>query len=169
MRRSNGSQKERPRELRRRVVLPARLRTGASWSDTCILNISSRGLMIHSARIGSIGSLVELYRGHHVISARVVWRNGARAGLQADERVPVEDILSAEQSPALRLTAEGRPIERRQAPRVDSEKARLGGRAIEFLAVGFIILSFATGTWGLAEAAFARPLGLVTAALQSSS
>ena len=38
--------RERPRELRRRVILPARLRTGADWSDTCMLNISSRGLLI---------------------------------------------------------------------------------------------------------------------------
>ena len=88
--------RQRPREVRRRVVLPARLLTGVQWSDTCILNISSRGLMIHSGRVAPKGSVVELHRGDHVIVARVVWRDGARVGLQSTDRVPVEEIMSGE-------------------------------------------------------------------------
>jgi len=94
-----------PREVRRRVVLPARLRTGVQWSDTCILNISSRGLMIHSGKPAPKGSLVELRRGEHVIIARIAWRDGARVGLCAEDRVPIEEIMSVGQSQAFRLTA----------------------------------------------------------------
>src|SRR5215218_5584495 len=94
------NQIQRPRELRRRVVLPARLRTGAQWSDTCILNISSRGLMIHSGREAPRGSLVELRRGEHVIIARVAWRDGARVGLCSEDRVPIEEIMSVGYSQA---------------------------------------------------------------------
>src|SRR5579872_7025211 len=102
---SRAHGKQRPRELRRRVVLPARMRAGAQWSDASILNISSRGLMIHSGRAGPTGSTLELRRGSHVIIAKVMWRDGSRAGLRSDARLPMEDILSGNQSTALSLVA----------------------------------------------------------------
>ena len=55
--------RQRPRELRRRVVIPARLRTGAQWTDACILNISSRGLLIRTARPVPEGSFVDVRKG----------------------------------------------------------------------------------------------------------
>ena len=162
----NRNNSERPRELRRRVVLPARLRTGAQWSDACILNISSRGMMIHSGRAGPAGSTVELRRGEHVIIARVMWRDGARAGLHADERLPVDEILSLSQSNSLRLVAsEGAIIDRRKQPRGEKGDARLAGRAMEFIGVGAIILCLALGVWAMAQQAFTRPLAEVQAAL----
>lgn len=162
--------KERPRELRRRVVLPARLRSGAQWSDACILNISSRGLMIQSGRAGPEGTRVELRRGDHVIIARVVWRAGARAGLATDDRLPVEDILSLGQSSALQLVANnGALVERRKRPRKELGDARLRGRAIEFLGIGAIALVLSLGIWSMAEEAFAAPLARIEAALGNHS
>lgn len=155
-------QAQKPRELRRRVVIPARLRHGASWSDTCIVNLSSRGLMIHTGREIAKGTEVELRRGDHVIVARVMWREGGRAGLRAEERVPVEDIMTLGQSSALRLTAATK--ERRKHPRPE-EQSRFRGRAIEF--AGVLVIGASLGGAGLAmvETAFARPLALVSAAL----
>jgi hypothetical protein len=159
---SNG----RPRELRRRVLLPARLRNGAQWSDACILNISSRGLMIQSARAGPEGSVIELRRGEHVITARVVWREGSRAGLQSEERVPVEEIMSLSGSQALQLVAsEGALIERRKQPRTPASESRLRGRAMEFAAVLAIVIALAFGAWSTAQEAFAKPLQRASAAL----
>jgi len=158
-------QSQRPRELRRRVMLPARLRAGAQWSDTCILNISSRGLLIHSARAAPEGSIIELRRGDQVIVARVMWREGARVGLQADERLPVEQIMSLGQSQALQLTASsGAAVERRKQPRTEVD-ARLRGRAIEFASVAVIAASMALTIWSMASEALARPMAAVSAAL----
>ena len=158
-------QSQRPRELRRRVMLPARLRAGAQWSDTCILNISSRGLLIHSARAAPEGSIIELRRGDQVIVARVMWREGARVGLQADERLPVEQIMSLGQSEALQLTAStGAAVERRKQPRTEVD-ARLRGRAIEFASVAVIAASLALTIWSMASEALARPMAAVSAAL----
>jgi hypothetical protein len=158
-------QSQRPRELRRRVMLPARLRAGAQWSDTCILNISSRGLLIHSARAAPEGSIIELRRGDQVIVARVMWREGARVGLQADERLPVEQIMSLGQSQALQLTAStGAAVERRKRPRTEVD-ARLRGRAIEFASVAVIAASMALTIWSMASEALARPMAAVSAAL----
>ena len=75
-------------------MVSARLRHGGSWSDACILNISKRGLMIHTGRPVRDGAEVELRRGNHVIVARVMWRDGGRAGLHSEVPVPVEDILT---------------------------------------------------------------------------
>lgn len=157
-----SSQRETPRELRRRVVVPARLRHGASWSDACILNLSSRGLMIHTGRPILEGTQVEVRRGDHVIVARVMWRDGGRAGLRAEERVPVEEIMTLGQSPSLQLTAA--TGERRKHPRPE-DRSRLRGKAIEFAGVVTIAVSLAAAGLAMVEAAFARPLAMVSAAL----
>jgi hypothetical protein len=139
---------------------------GAQWTDACILNISSRGLMIHSARSAAEGSFIELRRGDHVIVARVVWRDGARVGLRSDDRLPVEEIMSLSQSQALRLTASsGVSVDRRKQARAAPVDARLRGRAIEFIGVIAITVSLAIGVWTMAEQAFATPLEKVAAAL----
>jgi hypothetical protein len=147
-------------------MIPARIRSGAQWSDTCILNISSRGLLIHSARAAAHGSLVELRRGDHVIVARVVWKEGARVGLETDERLPVEQIMSLSQSHALQLIAsDGALVERRKRSRTLQVDARLRGRAMEFASVGIIAASLALTLWSLAEQALAKPMASVAAAL----
>src|SRR4051812_38360012 len=103
------------RELRRRVMLPARIRTDTGWGDACILNVSSGGLLIHSGQAPAEGSTIELRHGGHAVTARVAWSDGPRVGLCANGRLPIEQFLLLSESPALRLTA--RPAERRSHDR----------------------------------------------------
>jgi hypothetical protein len=122
--------------------------------------------MIQSGRAGLEGSTVELRRGDHVIVARVVWREGPRAGLQADERIPIEEIMSLSRSGTLRLVAgHGGLEERRKQKRRPDADARLRGRAIEFIGLGLIAVSLALGVWASAQEAFARPKAKAEAAL----
>jgi hypothetical protein len=160
----------RARELRRRVVIPARLRSGAQWSDACILNISSRGLLIHTGRAIPEGATVEVRRGDHAIFARVAWRSGDRVGLQADDKLPVEEIMSTSSAQSLRLVADGgKLVERRKRPRKAESDSRLRGRAIEFIGVGAIVLALSLGAWTIAERALAKPIEQVEAALDPQS
>jgi hypothetical protein len=155
----------RPRELRRRVVLPARVRLGSAWSDACILNISSRGMMIQATRGAAQGSIVELSRGDQVILARVMWRDGARAGLQVDDHLPVDDILSLSQAPGLQLTAaNAQLLERRKHPRTH-DSSRLRARAMEFVCIALIGASLSAAALSMVQFAFARPLAVIEAAL----
>lgn len=154
------SRTHRPRELRRRVIVPARLRDGVSWSDACILNVSSRGMLIHTGRPVRRGCEVELRRGEHMILARVVWRDGARVGLRSEERLPIEEIVLLGHAPALGPTTG----ERRRRPRPE-DSSRLRGRAIEFAGLLMIIASLAVAGVSMVGAAFARPLTMVAAAL----
>jgi hypothetical protein len=142
--------------------MPARLRHGSSWSDACILNISSRGLMIHTGRPIAKGTEVEICRGDHVIVACVVWRDGGRAGLRAEERVPIEEIVALGKAPALTLAA-GTGDDGKH--RRDRDHSRLRGRSIEFAAAVVIAVSLAGVGFTMVRSAFAGPLDRVEAAL----
>lgn len=159
------SNRHKPRELRRRVMLPARMRTAAGWSDACILNVSSRGMLIHAGRPFVQGSLIELRHQQHVIVARVVWRDGSKAGLQAEERVPIEQILALSSAPGLQLTA-GRykGAERRRRPRTH-EQSRHQSRLFEFASLVAVAVAAAWMALSLVNAALARPLAAVQTAL----
>ena len=81
--RKSGKQKS--RELRRRVLLPVHIRTSAGWGQACILNVSSRGLLIYASGLAPTDDRVELRQGNHAIVARVVWRKGQRLGLATED------------------------------------------------------------------------------------
>jgi len=145
-------------------MLPARVRTAAGWSDACILNLSTRGLLIHANFSALDERVVELWHGDHAITARVVWREGPRAGLRAEERIPVEEILCPTASPSLPLRAA--IVERRKRPRGDQE-SRIRARAFEFVSVALIAAALAFGFSSWVGEALAQPLALVRTALRS--
>ena len=147
-------------------MLPARMRTPAGWSDARILNVSSRGLMVHASLSALECGAVELWHGDHAISARVVWRDGTKAGLQAEERVPVEEILCLSGAAALQLSAEPyRGVERRKRPRTNDD-SRLRARAFEFASVAIIAAALAVSFSFWVSEALAQPLAAVATALR---
>ena len=119
--------------------------------------------MIHTGRPMARGAEVEIRRGDHVIVAKVMWREGGRAGLKSDERVPIEDIVTLGQSPVLQLTAA--TAERRKYPRPE-ERSLLQGRAIEFAGVLLVSISLAAAGFTMVQGAFARPLAAVETSLE---
>jgi len=143
------------------------MRASCGWSDASILNISSRGLQVNTTRAAVQGTTVEIWHGEHLIVARVVWRKGTRAGLQAEQRVPVEELMTLSHEPKLQLTAPSLPkLERRKRPRSHDE-SRFRSRAIEFAGLTIIVASLALGGFVMLQEAFARPLAYVRAALGS--
>lgn len=157
-------QSQKPRELRRRVMLRARMRSLGGWSNACILNVSSRGLMINAGAVSALSDgSIELWHGDHLIVGTIVWRKGTRAGLRTETSVPVEAILASGEGPALQLTAPSLP----SAPRKvrGHGDSRIRARAIEFAGIGLIAASLSAGALWMAEQAFAKPLVAVEAAL----
>lgn len=160
-----SARSHRPRELRRRVLLPARMRTSTGWSDACILNVSSRGLLIRANQTVAEGSDIELRHREHVIVAQVVWRSGPRAGLYANDWVPVDEILILNHSSALQLTAGGcGQVERRKQPRTHDD-SRLLGRALEFASVAIIAILLSGGLFSLVIRALDEPMARIRLAL----
>jgi len=161
----NDHKNDRPREWRRRVLLTARMRAGSGWDDIRILNVSSRGLLIQAPRLSGNAGTVELRHGDQTITARVVWRDGARFGLQADDRISIEQILAYGQSMTLQLPCATRSTERRQRFRAAAERNRLRGRALEFASVAVVVACIGLTLVTTVADVLARPMAAVRAAL----
>ena len=163
-----GGRNIKPREDRRRTLLPARLRNGAGWIDACILNVSSRGLLIHAKCQAQPGSQIELRRGGYLVIARVVWRSTHRIGLCSPDPLPVDDIISCEAPPAaVPALIVAAKVERRSRPR-SHERSRERSRAIEFLSLVLIVTALAGAASAYAYEALSNPLKAVHSALEPS-
>jgi hypothetical protein len=162
-----GSRNFRPREDRRRIVLQARLRNASGWSDACILNISSRGLMIYSNAPAQLGSFIELRRGDQLVIARVVWRQNQRIGLSSQDRLPVEQIISSETaSIAAQAIASELRAERRSRERTASQN-RQQSRSFEFVSLVLFGASLAGAAGFYVQGTLGHPFEAVEQAMGS--
>lgn len=145
---------DKPREWRRKVLVSARMRAPAGWGDVRILNVSSRGLMIRTALPTNPGTTIELRRGDQVIVAKVMWRNGSRAGLRSDSVLPVMDLMCVSEK-----IGDPKPLwspeTTRARPRsacIDEAASTYRARATQFGAILTVvaIVGFALGSAALA-------------------
>ena len=83
-----------PREARREVHIPSRMRSREEWIDVCIRNISSRGLLVECSSPPSRGSYVDIRRGSQVIIGRVVWSKAGRFGVRTQDRLDIDAIIN---------------------------------------------------------------------------
>ena len=124
--------------------------------------------MIQTVQTAKKGALIEIRRDRHIITGRVLWRDGGRAGVRCENPLPVEEILSLGTSKSLQLVAEdGALLERRYSPRRQQVDARLRGRALQFAGVVTMILALSIAGAFWVREAFARPLQAIEAALGS--
>ena len=157
-----------PREDRQKVMIKARMRSGASWHDVCILNVSLHGLGIQSAEPPERGTYVEICRGTQAIIARVAWSKGHRAGLRAQDAIFVRALINDNVAAPPQRISQGRPVERRRAPRTaqqSHESSRLVGRAMEFACLALFVGALAMTAFGAVEQALAAPLSQISSAL----
>ena len=158
-----GAHLLKPRETRRRALVKGRLRHGASWRDVSILNISTRGLLLHSAAPPSRGTYVEVHRGRQAIVARVIWSKDQRFGVQTQDRLNIDDLVAETNPSAVEGVGSPQPtpfVERRSpgrktGPREAHERSKRVSRAIEFVCVA----TFITGLGFIGLAAVGNALG----------
>ena len=145
------------------MVLRARLLIGASWSEVCIVNITSRGLGLQAASPPGRGEYVEIRRGTHVIIGRVAWSCGRRFGISAQGTLPVYSIINEPDKEVL----DPAKVERRVWPRppVPKVESRIRARWFEFLCVAGIGVGLAAAVGGSVQAAIAQPMAQITTAL----
>ncbi len=143
-------------------MLPARVRTASGWSDACILNISSNGLLVYSNTTAEPGQFVEIRRGRQLVIARIVWRKNQRIGLWSPE-VHIQDLISDE---TIAAATQGRAvaIERRTVPR-DDGRSRARARAIEFGSTLAIVAAISAWAAVYVYQILSKPLATVKAAL----
>ena len=165
-----------PREPRRKALVRGRMRLGADWRDVNILNISSRGLLLHAAPPPERGAYVEVRRGTHVIVARVVWSSQERFGVRSQDPLCVDSIISesaqtSEGPGNARMGATG--ADRRAVRRDNSrsgdphERSRQVSRLVEFLCLSAFGAFLAAAGFGAVGDGLGRPVAMVSAALAS--
>ena len=152
-------------------MLNARVRVSARWNDVCILNISTRGLLLQAADPPARGTYLDLHRGHQAIVARVVWVQGKRFGVCTQDVLPVEDIIRPPDAAAASLTravTEGAAMERRASPRARAarhEASRMLSRSIEFSFCALFGAALGVTAFSAVGQALASPFDKVSAAL----
>lgn len=122
----------RPRiEERTKVMVRAKLRSGHSESDACVLDISTRGLAASSAVAPQRGEFVELAIGDNILIGQVRWSSGRRFGVAFRDRVSVIGVLSGEGSATLKRGREAAcTVALRRA---DTVEARAESGRLEFV------------------------------------
>ena len=149
------------------------MRSGVSWHDVCILNLSRRGLGIQAAEPPQRGAYVEIRRGKHFILARVMWTRGHRAGLHSQSLIFVRSLVRDEPTNDGGHSATAYPeVDRRREPRAmleRHERSRLTGRAMEFACIGLAASALGLTIVATIEQALARPIAQVRAALDGQA
>jgi hypothetical protein len=162
-----------PREDRRPISVPARLRSETGWSDVTIGNVSSRGMMLRCVAPPPQRAYIEVRHQGVCIVGQIVWINGARCGVRTQDLVDVAGLLSQggrrARQPADDRRSAGRPVEapRQQSPAERAEASRRVARLLDFA----VIAAAATGAAALAASlmfdAFSAPLARTAEALAS--
>lgn len=164
-----------PREARRKVLIKARMRRDNGWSDVCIRDISSRGLMLQAASAPARGSVVEVTRGRHMIIARVVWTNGQRFGVNTQERLNVDAIIAEPDLTSINYhkrlatdpTFDRRARIRPSVSHADAaERNRWWGQKVDFASICLFAICLVVALYSVAETVLRAPLSQVAAAMR---
>jgi len=162
-----------PREDRRPVSVPARLRSEAGWSDVTIGNVSSRGMMLRCVAPPPQRAYIEVRHQGVCIVGQIVWISGARCGVRTQDLVDVAGLLSQggrrARQPANDRRAATRPIEapRQRSPEERAEASRRFARLFDFAMVAAAVTGAAALAAGLMFDAFSAPLVRASEALAS--
>lgn len=161
-----------PREPRRKVLIRARMRLDGCWRDVRIKDISSRGLLLEAPAAPQRGTYLEVFRGKHVIVARVVWSSDTRFGVLAQDRMNVDAIISEPDlsqharavDPATQQLAERRSSSRPTADQIAQRATRNKHRsaAMQFAFTVALGASFAVTLFGIVEETLAKPVKTIS-------
>ena len=162
----------RNRDPRTKVVLPARLRSGASWSDACIHNVSSRGMLVASNAAPAPGTYIELRRGPNIVVGRVVWQKDRFFGLRAQDRIDL-DRLRRTTDAASDPAGDHAAVERRSDRRLNDdvqraralERSRAIAKASQFVTLALLCLGASLFAGHAVHKMLSEPMARITAVM----
>jgi hypothetical protein len=83
-------------EPRVKALLRVRLRGAGAERDCCILDVSSRGLLLTTAAPPTRGDFVELIAGTHSLVGHVKWASNRRFGVILRERIDIFALINGD-------------------------------------------------------------------------
>lgn len=149
-------------------MIGARLRHERGWSEARILNISSRGLMVHAPQAPPRGTYIELSKGTHRIVARVVWVDCDRFGAMTQDAVAVAAMVRGDdaESPLPASPRNDRRGSHRDPPPAERhEFSRRRSQRLQFLTVTALGCAAAAFAFDTVRDTLFRPLNLVEVGL----
>ncbi|WP_162140542.1 PilZ domain-containing protein [Sphingomonas sp. PR090111-T3T-6A] len=148
------------------MLIQARMRMGASWSDIVIHNISSRGMMVRTEQPPEPGTYVEIRHGMQTIVGRAVWRTVRNFGIRTQDRIDMEALASGQDSPAAQRPA---PSDQRAAPDVAfrATRSRQTSALLQYILIGVVGLTAAGFAAREVYVLLTRPLATVTSHLSN--
>lgn len=162
----------RAREERRKVLVKGRVLVGTRWSDACVLNMSSRGMLLQMQMPPSRGEYIEFRRGQHIVIARVVWSQHHRLGVRAQDPLAIDSLVADASQPV-----PGRPAptsehrERRSSPRPSLERHehnRMVARSVQYAGVVGVAACASFFAFDLVSHALSAPLIEISAVLPTT-
>jgi hypothetical protein len=156
-----------------KVLVRARMRAGADWTDVVIHNMSSRGLLASSSPVCRPGTVVEIRRIHHVVVGRVVWQNGAFFGVRTQDPIDIQGIVTAKPPAHKPQRSDAGGDDRRAVRRVPVAEREARSRRFAS-AFQFVVMIVAVGAAALFAAqevgsVLSRPFAAVGAALAGNT
>lgn len=165
-----------PREPRRKILMDARMRIGATWRDVSVLNISSRGLLLRAPSPPTRGSYAEIRRGLHIILARVVWTDGNRFGVRTQDRLTIDDLIrnlppGSEENWQRQSSGEARDTERSGSAVLQNlvlARSKTLSRLLQFACIGLFGASAAVAAAAWVGQSLSQPLSAISNAMDPS-
>jgi hypothetical protein len=167
------AQTDKRQHLRRKVLIPARMKHGVGWSDVCIRDISSKGMLVQAGSPPGRGAYVEIRRGAHIIVAKVAWSQERQFGLTTQDLLPIDAIIQNPQGGSFGRSAGAGPavqVERRASARTTAQSHALSRHTSSLMQYGFMLvlaLAGAVAVMGFLRDAFTQSLGAVESALDA--
>ena len=142
------------------------MKAGAGWHDVCILNISSRGMLMQAGVPPVRGSYLEIRCGMVLVIARVMWTKNHRFGVRSQDRLSIDSIVGdfTPSSPASEPSAQDRRFATRTQLPAD-ERSRLQGRMMEYGFAAALGVAAAVFVGGQVYSILSRPADAVGLAL----
>lgn len=150
------------------------MNAGGRWTDVCIHNASSRGLLVAADDPPASGSYVDIRRGSLVIIGRVVWRKGRFFGVRTQDRIVVPALVDEPRRGA--AAAPAPKIERRTSARLAAEgriarRVERSRRMAAMFQFGFLAVAATAAAAVMADevsTTLARPLAAVSSTLNGT-
>ncbi|PCG14694.1 PilZ domain-containing protein [Sphingomonas adhaesiva] len=142
----------RPREERITVLIPSRMRLGASWVDVVIHNVSSRGFMAGCDTPPEPGAYIEVRRGTIVLVGRVRWGKGRFFGVQTQDRISIKALIDEPRHASRPVKTDEHQAQERRAETRMMHEARMARRVERSRAFSSAFQYAIMGLAGLAAA-----------------
>ncbi len=140
-------------EERHKALIRCRLHGSGFDKDACILDASSRGLLLTLARPPAHGEMIEIYVNGHSLLGQVEWINGRRMGMKLHERIDVMAFITGATGSLALKRGEFAKVKRTAAMQYDWSQmlARQGQFAFAVVAItvaGYFLVSTVTQSLG---------------------